>query len=328
MPRLRRSTPLLLLPILLITSPSAAVASGDPSPPVYTLRGDAGGSTFEGIGIDPRGTFYVSERTGGEIHRGQVGRRGTQVWLDEREALRAGRTTAVGVAADRAGRVYVAGGDNRAADEDPSTGPDFWIYGKDRQLLAAVRVPSDGPVFLNDVAIGPDGAAYVTNSLAPQIFRIRYEDGRWRAELWSDAGAPGGPIEQPDGFGLNGIETAPNGKSLVVAQSDPGALWRFDLRTRAATRIATGAADLSSSDGLVVRGTTLVAVRNFPQRLAVLRLDPDARSARLLQQVTTSSKRVFTTGAEMDGQLLLVDSQFEESPPSRNSEVVARRFPS
>ena len=42
--------------------------------------------------------------------------------------------------------------------------------------------------------------------------------------------------------------------------------------------------------------------------------------------VDTAASRVFTTGDVIAGRLLLVDSQFDESPPSRNSEVVARPF--
>ena len=60
------------------SSPAAArEAGGSPDRPAsYLLEGDADspvGSKFEGIGADQRrGLFYVSEVTGGEIHRGSV----------------------------------------------------------------------------------------------------------------------------------------------------------------------------------------------------------------------------------------------------------------
>ena len=119
---------------------------------------------------------------------------------------------------------------------------------------------------------------------------------------------------------------APDCRSLIVAQSDVGALWRYDLRTATPSRIDTGDVDLTFTDGLVVRGRTLVAVRNFPHVLTYLRLDSDATSARLLAEVPTDADRVFTTGDVVDGRLLLVDSQFDENPPSPNSEVVALPF--
>ena len=111
-----------------------------------------------------------------------------------------------------------------------------------------------------------------------------------------------------------------------MAQSDVGALWRYDLETAAPTLIDTGDVDLTSTDGLVVKGRTLVAVRNFPHVLTYLRLDDDATSARLLAEVPTDPDRVFTTGDVAEGRLLMVDSQFDEEPPSPDSEVVARPF--
>ena len=299
---------------------------GNHLPATYRLHGDREGSQFEGIAVTrDQETFYVSEVSGGEIHRGDVDEGRTEVWIDADDALKEGRRAAVGLATDDRGRVYVAGGDNATQPDATAGDPDFWIYDEDGDLLAALRVPADGPVFLNDVVVGPDGAAYVTDSMTPQIFRIAREDGNWQATVWAAADAPGAPAPG-GGFGLNGIEVAPGCRSLIVAQSDVGALWRYDLETAAPTLIDTGDVDLTSTDGLVVKGRTLVAVRNFPHVLTYLRLDDDATSARLLAEVPTDPDRVFTTGDVAEGRLLLVDSQFDEEPPSRDSEVVARPF--
>ena len=145
------------------------------------------------------------------------------------------------------------------------------------------------------------------------------EDGQWRMRLWADAGDV---IEQTDTIGLNGIEVAPDGQSLVVAQLDTGALWRFDLRTAEVTQVDTGGADLVSVDGLAVDGTTLYAVRNTAARVAVLGLDPHARSAQLLAQVPTDPDRFLTTADVVGDRLLVVDSQFDEDPPAPPYEVI------
>jgi sugar lactone lactonase YvrE len=314
----------LLLPPLLVAV--AAPAAAAPLPSTYTLFGDPGGSLFEGIAAAPgRTTFYVSEVTGGEIHRGQADQQRTVVWIDEARALQERRQAAVGLATDAQGRLFVAGGDNRTVPGSRPGDPDVWIYASGGRLLAALRMPVGGELFLNDVVVGPDGAAYVTDSVGNRIFRVAFSDGRWRATLWFAPKPNSGP--QPGGgFGLNGIEVSPDRKALVVAQTDAGILWRFDLKTRVATLVHTGNVDLTSTDGLVIRDHTLVAIRNFPQQLVYLRLNDTASTGQRFATVPTNPNRVFTTGDIVAGRLLLVDSQFDEDPPSRNSEVVARRF--
>jgi sugar lactone lactonase YvrE len=277
------------------------------------LTGDAGGSKFEGIGVDRRQrTFYVSEVTGGEIHRGRVGRAATQEWKPEGAD---GRSTARGITTDRAGRVYIAGGPNGIG-----TGrPDLWVYSAAGTLLAALRV--DVPnAFLNDVAIGPDGAAYFTNSNAPQVFRVAQERGRWQAELWADGSDR---IEQRPGFNLGGIVVSPDRRALIVAQGNVGRLWRFSLRSRQLSEVDRGGADLVNADGLVLRGQRLIVVRNFSKRLTTLRLDRHGRTARPLREVATDPDRVFTTAKIARGRLLLVDSKFDEAVAQPPFQVVA-----
>ena len=124
------ATVVLLSPLLLAPAAPALAHDGDGGqgeecgaehhddddglPATYRLKGDPAGSQFEGIAVAPdRETFYVTEVTGGEIHRGDVDEGRTEVWLDADDARRDGRRAAVGLATDHRGRVYIAGGDNR-----------------------------------------------------------------------------------------------------------------------------------------------------------------------------------------------------------------------
>jgi sugar lactone lactonase YvrE len=298
----------------------AAPAQAHARPTTYVLQGDPGapvGSKFEGIGVDrSQRTFYVSETTGGEIHRGNVRTGRTEVWLPEGAD---GRATARGITVDRRGRVYIAGGPNSTQ----SGGPDLWIYSPGGDLLAALRVGVPNP-FLNDVAIGPDGAAYFTNSNAPQVFRVARKDGRWQVRTWADAT---GVIPTQTGFNLGGIVVSPDRRALVVAQGNTGRLWRFDLRTRAVSAIDTGSIALTNADGLVLRGRTLWVVRNFDRVLTTLKLNRSATKARLVAETPTDPTRVFTTAKIARGRLLLVDSKFDEPVAAPPYEVVALRLP-
>lgn len=297
----------------LVASPSAT-ATGRPA--TYELQGDPGGSKFEGIGVDEsRGLFYVSEVTGGEIHRGSAMSPQAEQWLagDGTD----GRFTARGITTDAEGRVYVAGGPNGIG-----TGrPDLWVYSADGELLAALRAPGEN-VFLNDVAIGPDGAAYFTSSNAPQVYRVALDGGDWTVSRWADAS---GSIATSAGFNLGGIVVSTDRSSLVVAQGNVGVLWRFDLATGAATRVDTGdagLADLTDADGLVLQGSRLTVVRNFARQLAMLHLSADGRSARLVAQQATDPTRVLTTAKTLRGRTLFVDSKFDEAVASGPYEVV------
>lgn len=292
---------------------------GPGRPATYTLTGDPvdaanpAGSKFEGIGADERrGLFYVSEVTGGEIHRGSVRSAATEPWLagDGTD----GRYTARGITVDNRGRVYVAGGPN-GIDTDR---PDLWVYDARGNLLAALRAPGTD-VFLNDVAIGPDGAAYFTNSNDAQVFRVAPGRDGWRAALWADATET---ITRGPGFNLGGIVLTADRSAFVVAQGNTGELWRFSARSGAVRAIETGDAELVNADGLVREGNRLTVVRNFSRMVATLSLSGDGRRAALVGQTASSPDRVLTTAKALRGRILYVDSKFDEAVASGPYEVV------
>ncbi len=307
-----------VLPGLLIlgnTGSAFAVQGGRPL--TYELTGDPGGSKFEGIGTDQRrDLFYVSEVTGGEIHRGTGRTAETEEWLagDGKD----GRFTARGITTDRAGNVYIAGGPNGI-----DTGrPDLWVYSRSGELRAALRAPADN-VFLNDVWIGPDGAAYFTNSNAPQIFRVAKGGDGYQVELWADAT---GTIATIPGFNLGGILTSRDGSALIVAQGSTGQLWRFGFADRSVTEVDTGGVDLVNADGLVLHGSILTVVRNFSRVVTVLRLAQDGRSASLAHERASDPDRVLTTAKILRGRLLFVDSKFDEQVAAPPYEVLTQPF--
>ncbi len=143
--------------------------------------------------------------------------------------------TARGITVDRAGRVYIAGGPNGIG----TANPDLWVYSRSGELLAALRVPGDN-VFLDDVWIGPDGAAYFTNSIAPQIFRGAAGGDGYAAELWADAT---GVIPTLAGFNLGGIVTSPD-RSAYRRPGQRRAAVALRPGRPGVTPVHTGSADL------------------------------------------------------------------------------------
>ncbi|MBD0691230.1 hypothetical protein [Streptomyces sp. CBMA123] len=122
--------------------------------------------------------------------------------------------------------------------------------------LAAVA--GDGGSHLaNDIAVAPDGTAYVTDSFAPVVYRVD-PDGTGSVLLRDDRLTPA-----PGAYGLNGIVYR-DGR-LVLGKWDDGTLWQLPLRDPSALRrveIADGGA-LLHLDGIFARPDgTLAGVTN------------------------------------------------------------------
>lgn len=301
------------------TSQASTDRGSNGRPSSYQLTGDEGGSKFEGIGADQRrGTFFVSEVTGGEIHRGTVGNAHTRQWIagDGTD----GRWTARGIKVDAAGNVYVAGGPN--AIDHPGA-PNVWIYSPAGELLASFDAPGDN-VFLNDVIIGPDGAAYFTDSNTPRIFRVAQGNHGWGISEWANAA---GTIPQAAGFNLGGIVLSADRTALVVGQGNTGDLWRFSLKSGAVSKVNTGGAKFVNNDGLVRIGNQLTVVQNFSKQISTLKLSANGSTASVVsRRATTYPDRVLTTAAELRGRILYVDSKFDEPSAQAPYEVIAQPF--
>ncbi|MBV6699552.1 hypothetical protein [Kitasatospora aureofaciens] len=93
--------------------------------------------------------------------------------------------------------------------------------------LAAVA-GDGGPHLANDIAIGPDGTAYITDSFAPIVYRVG-ADGTASVLVRDDRFTP-----QPGTYGLNGIVYR-SGR-LVVGKWDDGTLWQIPLHHPADVR--------------------------------------------------------------------------------------------
>src|SRR5262245_51312751 len=238
---------LALVAILLSAGLYAVPAYATPRPTQYILPGNA---VFpEGVAFqDSTGNFYVSSTTDGTIFRGHVKDETAEIFLPGGAD---GRTTATGLKVDSAGRLFVSGaGTGKIFVYDTATG----------QLLAAFDNDLTN-TFINDVAVAPDGSAYFTDSLSPFLYRVAPNgSGGFTFETWLDF--TGTALTYQPGFNVNGIAATPDGKYLIVVQSNTGQLFRITIATQEVVAIDLGGAQLTAGDGILLRGHSLYVARN------------------------------------------------------------------
>ena len=263
--RARLTVPLALVLSGTLAGPALAAppaAQEAPGSTTYALVGD--GAFPEGVGVFGQ-QYYVGATSDGTVYRGTVGSDAV-AFLPGGED---GRTTAIGIKATR-DRLYVAGGD---------TGLVFVYDRLTGDLLARYTNggPDAGPTFLNDLAVAPDGSAYVTDSQRPVLYRIP-------AEVPADGGTYPLPVTVDfrgtafayvQGFNANGIAISPDGRTAYVVQSATGELFGVRLKDRGTQNVfqvdvvdpdgATYA--LTNGDGILLQGSTLSVLQNSDEVL-------------------------------------------------------------
>ena len=218
-----------------------------------------GGGFPEGVVYDEAtGDFYVGSTVDGTIYRGNVETGTVQVFLPGQP----GRV-AVGLALDDRGRLFVAGGDTgTVAVYDTATG---------QQLLEVANGLAPN-TFLNDIDMSPTGDAYITDSYNPLLYRLPAsaipagvgtpapspQRMRWRSSSTSPRPAS---IWHSSGFNANGIVATPDGRYLLIVQTNTGALYRVDTSTGETIQVDLGQGSLPGGDGMELDGQTLWVVR-------------------------------------------------------------------
>lgn len=259
---------------------------------VYELPGDA---VFpESVGVDPAtGDAFVGSLADGTLY--QITKNGrVDVWSAGGEG---GRGSVAGVKADRRGRLWAAGGYDGT----------LWVYDlASRGLLARLDVGSR-PSCVNDIAFGPSGEAYVTDSLIPTLFQVRGDPLTLRP--WVDLAAQGVPW--PDGLNLNGIVLGPDGRHLVACQTNLGRLWQVDTAGGEVREVRLGGGPLEHCDGLAISGSTLYVAVNARNQLAVADLSRDGATGELRRLRSCEAFEFPTAVAVRGSELLVVNGQLD-----------------
>ena len=247
----------------------------------------------ESIGIDPRtGAGYVGSLADGTLYRleapGDV-----SVFTP---AGHDGRRSVAGVKVDGHGRLWAAGGYEGTLD----------VVALDSGELL-MRHEVEQPSCVNDIAFAADGAAYVTDSLIPTLFRV--DPVTLELSAFADLAAAG--IPWPEGLNLNGIIVAPDGRALVACQTNTGRFWRIALDGAAVSEVALEGGPLEHCDGLAIDGTTLYVAVNAANEIAVVELSPDGASGRVRERLSSPALRFPTALAVTGEQLLIVNAQLD-----------------
>jgi sugar lactone lactonase YvrE len=241
----------------------------------------------EGIAIGPGPVAYLGSLADGSIYRADL-RTGRGRIVSEGPG-----TPSVGLKTDARGRLYVAGGAaGNARVIDTRTGRVL----ESHQLTTA-------PAFVNDVALA-GGSAWFTDSTNQVLYRLRHG-------TVTTVPITGDLVYGP-GFNANGISPSPDGRALLVVQSNTGGLFRvaFDGRS---TRVALDYS-LTNGDGILLSGRTLYVVRNRMNAVAVLHIDRAATRATLRTTLTDSRFDVPTTVARFGDRLYLPNARFDTTP--------------
>ncbi|HSE09317.1 MAG TPA: hypothetical protein VLB29_11685 [Nocardioidaceae bacterium] len=323
MARLRLLAALMLAPIM-VAATTAATATNASHPESADSRSIPIPDDFQPEGIAVKGsTFYVGSLNDGDIYRGDLRSGSGKVLVDV-----SGRA-ALGLKVDKhRHRLFVAGGPFGRA----------YVYGlKKGRTLANIRLTRAKRTLVNDVVVTRH-AAYFTDTFAPKIYKlpIRADGSLGRPRAITVKGPAAAPT---DGFGLNGIDATPGGRTLIVDHTDFGALFTIDPRNGKSRRIAITKGSLvkGTLDGILLERRHLWVVENTENAVVKLRLSKTLRWARVKARLTDPLFRVPTTVADYGCKLALVNARFdlgfpppfgEGAPPGTDFDVVVVEKPS
>jgi sugar lactone lactonase YvrE len=291
----------------LTTSPATA---GRPSLPDTIALPD--GFRPEGIAIGTGPFAYFGSLADGSIYRANL-------FTGAGSIISQGPgTPSVGLKLDARGRLFVAGGpagDGRVVDT--RTGA----------ILASYRFATPPGTFINDVVLTPR-AAFFTDSNRAALYKVPL--GRHGqlppADGFITLPLTGAIVVDPAAFNANGIARTPDGRALIIVQSNTGTLFRVDPNTGVTTAIDAGGYTFTSGDGLLLIGRTLYVVQNRLNTVAVVKLNRSGTSGEVVDQITDPRFDVPTTVAAFGKRLYLPNARFTTPPtPTTTYTAVAVR---
>ena len=308
----------LFLAIVLVSVTCAGCAA-EPEPPAAAPEPEAavplpemivaerGGFIPEGVEYDTtNGRLLTGSLSEGSIFQIQSDGRLTTMVSD------AELVSSVGIEADEPrARLLVANSDRSVFEGESAGQAKLGVYdlaSGERiamvDLAAALAdAPADAAYFANDVAVGDDGTAYVTDTRMNVIYRVGAD---YEASVFYR-------FEPMEGLGLNGIVYHASGYLLVAGGAT---LWKVPIGDLAGTTQVMLPEAVPGQDGMVwTDDGLLVIVSNSDNRVVAL-TSTDEWATSQLAGVGTFEMQA-TTAAVVDGEIYVVHPHFaDEDPPS------------
>lgn len=261
----------------------------------------------EGLAYDASSnTVFTGSSVNGTLYSGQV----SDESLQDRNLVGVPVLTALGMEVN-GDNLYIAGGTTGVA----------YIVDLTRDValeLASAAVPAGDSSLINDVTIGSDGTAYLTNSFYPVLYRYTEGDS---LESWLELDST--VIDYQSSFNLNGIAITPDDRYLLTVQTNTGKLFRIDIEDRSVTEVSLNGVDqlggnLAGADGIDLDGRTLFVVLNRSQAVLEIDMDEDYASGDITRVTTGSAFQFPTAVAATSDSLLVINAQLDRRGPGNS----------
>jgi sugar lactone lactonase YvrE len=132
-------------------------------------------------------------------------------------------------------------------------------------------------------------------------------------------------VYDPSVNNANGIEATPDGKTLIIVQSNVGKLFTVDPQSGETDEITLNES-VERGDGLLLDGRTLYVVQNTFNKVAVVRLGHRLSSGTVTMHITDPDDfDVPTTIDEFGKRLYAVNARFT-TPPMADTDYWLAQF--
>ena len=244
------------------------------------------------------GYYYTGGICNGNLYRGDLRHPRAQV-------LRRGHATTLlaGIKAT-ATRLLVTGIRNDLAG--------LQVYNRFTGKFLAQFAPVQSQI-VNDIAIAPNGDAYLTGFNRSKIFRVPAADlnrqpGVQRLRTFLDFRGTSFPVQD---LSANGIAATSDGRFLIVTHFSAERLYRVRLSDGQVSRIDLHGQHLAGPDGIALtESNVLYVVEANDSRIAEIRMSHKYDSGRIVSRTTSPSFQCPTSAAIAGDRLLVANSQF------------------